>query len=477
MILAIVNGRELSAFTDEPITAGSAGIPIQFRFSQDWEGLGKVAVFKGSNREADVLIFDDRCTVPQEILQEEGGFLVLGVYGTDGEGTVAIPTVWCQVDGILPGAALSGQGSEVPSATVTDQLLAAVNQAVEIAQSVRDDADAGEFMGPPGPRGLQGPVGPEYELTEQDKEDIAERAITFVTQAEYDALSPEQKASGTYWITDDQPSEPISIARIEQTRESQEPGGVNELTITRTDGVQSRFQVRNGVPGEKGDTGDTGPQGAQGIQGPAGPAGQGLPSGGTAGQVLTKQSGSNYDTSWSDAPSGLPLVTGSDNGKALLVENGAWVAGDHDYVVTFTKNGSTWTADKTVNELTSAYTAGKSLYAEVSGSIITSDASIRWFKLILPLSGYNSIYGFAFGASYISQSNFVVFATISYGSLTGIKVFTSTQKLGSYSKPSNGIPSSDLASAVQAALIPSGGTAGQVLMSDGNGGVYWGNPT
>lgn len=68
-----------------------------------------------------------------------------------------------------------------------------------------------------------------------------------------------------------------------------------------------------GEPGPKGDKGDTGPtgatgpqgprgpQGEQGIQGPPGPAGEGVPAGGTAGQVLTKTASG---TAWEDAPAG-----------------------------------------------------------------------------------------------------------------------------------------------------------------------------
>lgn len=46
--------------------------------------------------------------------------------------------------------------------------------------------------------------------------------------------------------------------------------------------------------------GPAGPQGPQGATGPQGPAGQGVPAGGTAGQVLTKASGNDYDTEWAD---------------------------------------------------------------------------------------------------------------------------------------------------------------------------------
>lgn len=54
-----------------------------------------------------------------------------------------------------------------------------------------------------------------------------------------------------------------------------------------------------GPQGPKGDTGDTGPTGPQG---PTGPAGPGVASGGSAGQVLAKASGTDYDTEWINPP-------------------------------------------------------------------------------------------------------------------------------------------------------------------------------
>lgn len=74
----------------------------------------------------------------------------------------------------------------------------------------------------------------------------------------------------------------------------------------------------DGATGAQGPQGDQGPQGIQGIQGPAGndgadgatgPAGadgadgQGVPVGGTAGQVLEKIDGTDYNTQWA-TPSG-----------------------------------------------------------------------------------------------------------------------------------------------------------------------------
>ena len=61
-----------------------------------------------------------------------------------------------------------------------------------------------------------------------------------------------------------------------------------------------------GPQGPKGDTGATGPQGPTGPTGPQGPAGQGVPAGGSTGQVLKKSSSTDYDTEWGSIPSPLP---------------------------------------------------------------------------------------------------------------------------------------------------------------------------
>lgn len=59
-----------------------------------------------------------------------------------------------------------------------------------------------------------------------------------------------------------------------------------------------------GPKGDKGDTGDTGPAGADGADGATGPAGPGVAAGGTAGQILSKVDGTDYNTQWIDPPSG-----------------------------------------------------------------------------------------------------------------------------------------------------------------------------
>ncbi len=47
----------------------------------------------------------------------------------------------------------------------------------------------------------------------------------------------------------------VGIQSVEQTTSSTENGGINVVTVTKTDGTSSTFQVRNGSQGGKGETG------------------------------------------------------------------------------------------------------------------------------------------------------------------------------------------------------------------------------
>ena len=79
-----------------------------------------------------------------------------------------------------------------------------------------------------------------------------------------------------------------------------------------------------GPEGPQGPTGATGATGATGPQGPTGPAGQGVPVGGTAGQVLSKVDGTDYNTQWR----GVDTVVTEDSDN-LITSGGVYnVLGD-----------------------------------------------------------------------------------------------------------------------------------------------------
>ena len=151
-----------------------------------------------------------------------------------------------------------------------------------IAQSVRDDADAGLFDGAQGPAGQIGPVGPQG-----PKGDAGTKGETGETGAA--GANGKDGINGNWYLGDTDTGKP------------------------------SRGET--GQQGPKGDTGETGPQGPrgeqglQGIQGetgpqgPAGPAGAGMDiTGATVGQIakITAVDDTGKPTAWEpvDMPSG-----------------------------------------------------------------------------------------------------------------------------------------------------------------------------
>ena len=135
MIQFHANRRSAFCVSDDRLTTGSVGLETVFRFSEEWKAApARVAVFRGSGRSVDVLLTGERCSVPPEVLTEAGGVLSIGVYGTDGNGTVVIPTVYDEVGSIERGTAPSGIEPEEQTQPLIDQLLTA-------AQAARSSAD------------------------------------------------------------------------------------------------------------------------------------------------------------------------------------------------------------------------------------------------------------------------------------------------------------------------------------------------
>ena len=134
MIRVTVNGRRAALASDDLITAGSVGIQAQFTLSSDFDGLACVAVFEGSGTSRDVMITDNACEVPHEVLARAGGCLRVGVYGRNGEGTIVIPTIWACSRMIQAGAEPSGIDPAAPTPDWTAQVQETAQYAEKVAE-------------------------------------------------------------------------------------------------------------------------------------------------------------------------------------------------------------------------------------------------------------------------------------------------------------------------------------------------------
>lgn len=131
MITVTANARNATYISDDLITSGSVGIPVTFNLSEDFDGLSCIAVFEGSGASIDVALMDDSCVVPHEVLATAGGYLRIGIYARNSEGTIVIPTVWASAKMILQGAVPSEVDPSEPTPDWTAQVQAAAAEALQ----------------------------------------------------------------------------------------------------------------------------------------------------------------------------------------------------------------------------------------------------------------------------------------------------------------------------------------------------------
>ena len=237
--------------------------------------------------------------------------LEAGVYGTKG-GDVVLPTIWASLGTIREGAS-TGTNTQPPTPDVYSQILETANSAEKIAQSVRDDADAGKFNGKPGdspyigengnwfignndtgvsatgPQGPAGDTGPQGQAGPEGP------------QGPTGPIGPQgpEGPEGPRGEKGDTGSE--GLPGTDGGYYTPSVDGEGNLSWTASKGEMPSVNVANirGPQGEQGAQGTTGPEGPQGPQGLQGPPGEGVPEGGTEGQILSK---TTDGTAWVDPP-------------------------------------------------------------------------------------------------------------------------------------------------------------------------------
>lgn len=125
----------------------------------------------------------------------------------------------------------------------------------------------------------------------------------------------------------------VGILEVRQTTTSTEDGGTNIVTVTKTNGEKSTFQVRNGSKGSKGDKGDAGEKGEPGAKGDTG-----VTPNFTIGTVNTLESGRSATASITGTAEnpvlnlGIPKgAAGSGNGSGTVDTSKTFMTGLHVY--------------------------------------------------------------------------------------------------------------------------------------------------
>ena len=208
MIRVSVSRADATVTETETLTAGRVGLECGFTFTTEWDGLMKVAVFEGAETIEVALGLATVAVVPPECMATPGYALRVGVYGLSPANAIVIPTVWAKAGKIKDSAAPDDESFAPATPELVAQILGASQDAIEIARSVQERANNGEFDGTDGtsptvraqrvedgveisitdvngtteaklndgaigPRGPQGEPGEDYVLTEEDKAEIA----------------------------------------------------------------------------------------------------------------------------------------------------------------------------------------------------------------------------------------------------------------------------------------------------------------
>ena len=136
--------------------SGTVGLPVAFAFDQTWDGLEVTAVFRVNGKTYDRLNARNGTTVPWELLQKPGCQLYCGVFGTAGDGSLQIPTVWVELGIIQPGADPSGDESADPTLPVWQQVTADIEKALDEILELQAGIISGRVIPRPSSEGGDG---------------------------------------------------------------------------------------------------------------------------------------------------------------------------------------------------------------------------------------------------------------------------------------------------------------------------------
>lgn len=356
-----ISGQNISCQVPKVIVSDTIRyLEANFVFmTNPWKGLHKWAHFavEGKDESYDILLEENK--IPQSFnLALSAGKWSVWVHGDrqkDGEIEQRITTDKCFFE-VEQSGELGGEVFPNFPPDAVGILDARVTYAMEVADSVRRDADEGKFN----------PVkGVDY-WTPEDQQMFLDEVLEHV-QNGVDGFSPIVEVSETengheVSITDKNGTKTFEVENGKEGPQGPQ-GKQGEQGPKGEQGVQGPEgpQGEQGAQGEKGEPGERGPQGVQGERGPEGPQGiQGI-QGETGPAGKDGENGENGKSAYQYAVDGGYTGTETDFAKKLAEDSGNVFFVRLD----ITDDEYSAVADKTIAETIEAYNAGKEILAKI----------------------------------------------------------------------------------------------------------------
>lgn len=135
-----VSGVRERAIIYRPIPVGIIGGTVRFAFSDPlWDGLNKTVVFQAGDITKDVLNPGELVVIPPEITMQVRRNVLVGVYGTDAQQNLVIPTLWATIGRVQDATSPSGDTSTDESLPVWAQLQGMIGNLDDLDTTARNN--------------------------------------------------------------------------------------------------------------------------------------------------------------------------------------------------------------------------------------------------------------------------------------------------------------------------------------------------
>lgn len=214
-----INLSSAEALSCASIPKNAVGLKVRFQYADPlWNKFSKTAVFRNGTRTVNSILVDDCAVIPHELLSKIKDTIYVGLYGTDSNRALAIPTIWAKLGEVSSAANPSASVASEAALPYWAQIQEKVDS-LEQEMMVQEDLDhalqhakeSGTFDGPQGPKGEQGETGPagytpvagvDYWTTE-DKHTISAEAANIAANSIHHSSDIICTATGSRICLDD----------------------------------------------------------------------------------------------------------------------------------------------------------------------------------------------------------------------------------------------------------------------------------